>query len=61
MIASVEEIDMMEWISRTSLENLGQGVLGYSFGALDENSADDYDDAIKMLKYAFDICFGVRL
>ncbi len=44
-----EEIDVMNWMSRVALEYIGQGGLGYSFDAFNENKTDTYSDAIKML------------
>lgn len=41
------EIEMVYWMKRTSLEIIGQGGLGYSFGALDDMSTNEYTDSIK--------------
>ncbi|KAI5123119.1 hypothetical protein M0805_001475 [Coniferiporia weirii] len=41
-----EHTDVIAWISRTALEYIGQGGLGYSFSALDiEKKSDSYADA----------------
>ncbi|KAH9890482.1 cytochrome P450 [Cubamyces lactineus] len=41
------EIDVLGWMSRTALELIGQGGLGYSFDPLTEDRADDFADSIK--------------
>ncbi|PAV20282.1 cytochrome P450 [Pyrrhoderma noxium] len=44
-----EEINIMKWMSRAALEYIGQGGLGYSFNALEENAPHNkYSDAIKL-------------
>ncbi|EJC99710.1 cytochrome P450 [Fomitiporia mediterranea MF3/22] len=40
-------IDVMNWSSRAALEAVGQGGLGYSFGALDERHTNAYSEALK--------------
>lgn len=42
---------MMEWMSRTALELVGQGGLGYSFDALNENARNEYADAVRHFAY----------
>ncbi|KAI0333104.1 cytochrome P450 [Cubamyces sp. BRFM 1775] len=42
-----EEIDVLGWMSRTALELIGQGGLGYSFDPLTEDRADDFAESIK--------------
>ncbi|KAI0657156.1 cytochrome P450 [Cubamyces menziesii] len=42
-----QEIDVLGWMSRTALELIGQGGLGYSFDPLTEDKADDFADSIK--------------
>ncbi|EIM80363.1 cytochrome P450 [Stereum hirsutum FP-91666 SS1] len=42
-----QELDMMEWMSRLALELVGQGGLGYSFNALDENVRNEYAEAVR--------------
>ena len=43
----------MAWISRAALECVGQGGIGYSFDALDENKVNRYNEAVKMLMSVF--------
>lgn len=45
---------MMEWMSRLALELVGQGGLGYSFNALDENVRNEYAEAVREFSYAID-------
>ncbi|KAH9851068.1 cytochrome P450 [Lenzites betulinus] len=42
------ELDMLSWISRTTLEVLGQGVLGYSFDPLVEDAPDEFLKTVKV-------------
>ena len=42
------ELDINGWMARTTLEMLGQAGLGYSFDNFDEDSTDEYGEAIKM-------------
>ena len=42
----------MRLFSRAALENIGRGVLGHSFGALEEEKSTVYSDAIRSLGYA---------
>ncbi|CCM01002.1 uncharacterized protein FIBRA_03050 [Fibroporia radiculosa] len=44
-----QEIDMLDWMSRTALELIGQGGLGYSFDPLVEDVKNDYGDALKSI------------
>ncbi|KAH7907754.1 cytochrome P450 [Hygrophoropsis aurantiaca] len=44
-----QEIEMLEWFTRTALELVGQSGLGYSFDSLKEGSANPYSAAVKML------------
>ncbi|EIM87127.1 cytochrome P450 [Stereum hirsutum FP-91666 SS1] len=45
-----QEVDVLNWITRVALEVIGQGGLGYSFDALNPNSANSrYVKAAKML------------
>ncbi|THH06777.1 hypothetical protein EW145_g3848 [Phellinidium pouzarii] len=44
-----EHIDIMGWVSRSSLEYIGQGGLGYSFSSFDvSKKANSYSEALKM-------------
>lgn len=47
------EIDMLHWVKRTALELIGQGGLGYSFGRLDSESANNYSDAVRNFAYVY--------
>ena len=49
-VTDSEEIDVHGWMSRTTLEMLGQAGLGYSFDALDENATNEYSEAIKLFR-----------
>ncbi|KAH8115665.1 cytochrome P450 [Phellopilus nigrolimitatus] len=42
-----EHINVMMWVSRAALEYIGQGGLGYSFDALDEQENNKYSEAMK--------------
>lgn len=53
-----EDIDVMKWMSRVALEYIGQGGLGYSFNALEENGTDTYSDALRRLPFV-PICFRI--
>ncbi|KAI0941738.1 hypothetical protein AcW1_003543 [Taiwanofungus camphoratus] len=44
-----KELDMLEWMSRTALELIGQGGLGYSFDPLVEDIDNSLGDAMKAL------------
>ena len=41
-------LDVNGWMARMTLEMLGQAGLGYSFDNFDEDSTDEYGEAIKM-------------
>ncbi|TFY69723.1 hypothetical protein EVG20_g3026 [Dentipellis fragilis] len=43
------ELDMTMWMTRLSLELIGQGGLGYTFDALNECSTNSYGEAVKNL------------
>lgn len=43
----------MNWISRAALEYIGQGGLGYSFNALNEEQTNGYSEAIKAYTYYY--------
>lgn len=53
VIEGTEEIDMLDWMSRLSLELIGQGGLGYSFDPLVEDAKNEYGDALKVILYVF--------
>jgi hypothetical protein len=42
-----QEVDMLEWMSRTALEYIGQAGLGYSFESFSKESTNEYSRAIK--------------
>jgi len=44
-----EEIDMMDWMTRTALELIGRAGLGYSFKIMEEGSIDEYGSAVRSL------------
>lgn len=41
------EVDMLNWMSRTALELVGQGGLGYSFDPLTQDIQHPFGSAIK--------------
>ena len=43
-----QEIDMASLMSRTALELIGQGGLGYSFEQLDENTQNELATSLKL-------------
>jgi hypothetical protein len=45
------EFDVLEWVSRTSLEYIGQGGIGYNFGAFAEAdpSGIEYMHAVRQI------------
>jgi hypothetical protein len=43
------ELDVLPWLSRSSLDCICEGVLGYHSAALDGNE-DEYTDALRMLR-----------
>lgn len=44
---NVTEVDILNWVSRTALELIGQGGLGYSFDPLTESVRNPFADALK--------------
>ena len=42
-------VDMMEWLGRTALELIGQGVLGVQMDTLGEPTPNPLADSIKMI------------
>ena len=59
--AGGKDINLNKWMSRAALEYIGQGGLGYSFDALDENATNTYSEAIKMLGWITFFCFWEEL
>jgi hypothetical protein len=50
----INEIDMLAWLTRASLEFMGRAGIGYNFGALKPGTVDDeYTVAIKNLLQVF--------
>lgn len=43
---------MLDWMSRSALEYIGQGGLGYSFDSLDEGKKNEYRESFKDFMYA---------
>ncbi|KAG2146016.1 cytochrome P450 [Suillus bovinus] len=43
------ELDLLPWLSRSSLDCICEGVLGYHSAALDTRKEDEYTDALRML------------
>ena len=41
----------MAWLSRAALECIGQGAIGYTCEAVDENKVNHYNEAVKMLMW----------
>lgn len=60
VIEGTEEIDMLDWMSRLSLELIGQGGLGYSFDPLVEDAKNEYGDALKVIFAALQDVFFLR-
>lgn len=49
VVGAPGDVDMLNWMSRTALELVGQGGLGYSFDPLVEDSKNKLGDAIKVI------------
>lgn len=49
--AESKEVDILQWMSRGSLEYLCQALMGYSFNALDPGTPHEYADAVRRLMY----------
>ncbi|PCH33098.1 hypothetical protein WOLCODRAFT_147202 [Wolfiporia cocos MD-104 SS10] len=43
------EVDILGWLSRTTLENIGQAGLGYSFDSLIEDERDEFGKIVNMV------------
>lgn len=41
-------VDILHWISRTALELVGQGALGYSLDSLDKGGQNEYAHVLKI-------------
>ena len=46
-VGSGSDVNVLEWMSRTALELIGQGGLGYSFDPLVKDVKNEYGDALK--------------
>ena len=42
-----KDLDVLEWMGRTALELVGQGMMGYSFDPLVEEVHNDFAEAVK--------------
>ncbi|KZT30166.1 cytochrome P450 [Neolentinus lepideus HHB14362 ss-1] len=47
--SGVDEIDMLDWVTRTALELIGRAGLGHSFDIMQEDSIDEYGSSVKSL------------
>lgn len=47
-----QELNMLDYLSRTALELIGQAGLGYSFNALDMEKENTFATAAKQFQYA---------
>lgn len=45
------EVNVLNWMTRTALELIGQGGLGYSFDPLTEDKRNPFADALKQFMY----------
>jgi hypothetical protein len=45
------ELDVLPWLSRSSLDCICEGVLGYHSAALDTGNENEYTEALRMLGY----------
>nr|VWO95436.1 Isochorismate synthase/isochorismate-pyruvate lyase MbtI (EC (Salicylate synthase) (EC (Salicylate synthetase) (YbtS protein) (Yersiniabactin biosynthesis salicylate synthase YbtS) [Ganoderma boninense] len=48
-----KDLDVLEWMGRTALELVGQGMMGYSFDPLVEEVHNDFAEAVKSFVPAF--------
>ncbi|KAJ3559692.1 hypothetical protein NM688_g189 [Phlebia brevispora] len=56
-----KEIDILNWMSRTALELIGQGGLGYSFDPLVTTAHNSYGDSLKALLPTLARCTAFRM
>ena len=49
-------LNMYEWLSRTALELVGQGGMGYSFDSLQDGEVCEYTRVVKDLMYVTSTC-----
>lgn len=52
MSGGPKEIDFLDWMTRTSLELIGEAGMGYSFHTIPKGSVNMFADAVKNLVYA---------
>lgn len=45
------ELDILNWMTRTALELVGQGGLGHSFDSLDSDGLNPFAEELKALMY----------
>ncbi|KAJ3553546.1 hypothetical protein NM688_g3552 [Phlebia brevispora] len=55
------EIDMLEWMGRTTLELIGQGGLGYSFDPLVADTHNVFEETLKEFSPALGRCLDYRM
>ena len=48
-----KDLDVVNWLGRTTLELIGQGGFGYSFDPLVKNEPNAFGDALKAYVYVF--------
>jgi hypothetical protein len=46
---STKDVDILHWMTRTALELIGQGGLGYSFDSLIAHTPNEFGEALKQL------------
>lgn len=46
-----QEIDVLHWLSRSALESIGRGGLGYSFDVFQEGKENKFAQALKSFAY----------
>ncbi|KAI0070119.1 cytochrome P450 [Panus rudis PR-1116 ss-1] len=57
--SGVQEIDMLNWMTRAALELVGQGGLGHSFDSLEKDELNPFAEDIKALMYSALLIFIV--
>ncbi|KAM5532962.1 hypothetical protein V8D89_013359, partial [Ganoderma adspersum] len=56
-----KEVDVLKWMGRAALELLGQGVLGYSFDPLVDDTTNDFAEAVKSFFAALSALSVIRM
>ncbi|KAM5533689.1 hypothetical protein V8D89_012656 [Ganoderma adspersum] len=59
--AGSKEVDVLKWMGRAALELLGQGVLGYSFDPLVDDTTNDFAEAVKSFFAALSALSVIRM